>query len=400
MSKNRKRSLLIAVIGVVIVFVSILFPSKNQIIEEGYQIERNDFGRGERNVSLTAESSMGENIVEYTIRERTYTQEEVEEMLPDFIISLEKKVLGNNSSADAVSSDLNFPEEIDGYPFGVTWSSDHSDLIGSRGNIKEEIQGKIPVILTANIEYKTLEYEHVFPIILVPKEYSAQEQWIRDLEAAVVQADENSNSEKFLMLPQQVKGQTVSWKEERSNKGLQIGGFCMVIAIVFFFSDCVEAKENQKKRLEEVKKEYPEFVLKCSMLIGAGMTIRQAFERLAVNYQQTASEKKTLYEELIIGVRELGNGVPERLVYENFGKRCRTRETEKFGHILSRNLKKGSDGLKNALREEAQNAMEMHKETVKKQGETAGTKLLFPMLILLLIVMVIIMIPAFGTFNI
>ena len=44
--------------------------------------------------------------------------------------------------------------------------------------------------------------------------------------------------------------------------------------------------------------------------------------------------------------------------------------------------------------------MEMHKETVKKQGETAGTKLLFPMLILLLIVMVIIMVPAFSTFNI
>ena len=159
-------------------------------------------------------------------------------------------------------------------------------------------------------------------------------------------------------------------------------------------------KASARERAEEIRKEYPEFVLKCSMLIGAGMTIRQAFERLARSYQQGLVKKKALYEELIIGVRELGNGVPERLVYENFGKRCGIRETEKFGHIMSRNLKKGSDGLKKALREEAQEAMEMQKESVKKQGETAGTKLLFPMLILLLIVMVIIMIPAFSTFNI
>lgn len=400
MSKNKKRALLITVIGAVIIIISILFPSKNQVITKGNQIERNDFGNGERNVSITAVSAAGESNVEYSIGERQYTQAEAEGMLQEFIAAIEKQVLGNNSSAEHISSDLNFIEEIEGYPFEVSWSSDHSDLIGSQGNIKEEIKEKIPVILTANIEYEELEYEHIFPAILVPEEYSDEEEWMKELEAAVVQADASSSNERFLTLPQQVNGHAVSWKEQTSNKGLQIGGFCMIIAIVFFFSDSVEEKEKQKRRLEEIKKEYPEFVLKCSMLIGAGMTIRQAFERLAVNYQQTSIEKKELYEELIIGVRELGNGVPERLAYENFGKRCGIRETEKFGHILSRNLKKGSDGLKNALREEAQNAMEMHKETVKKQGETAGTKLLFPMLILLLIVMVIIMIPAFGSFNI
>ena len=104
--------------------------------------------------------------------------------------------------------------------------------------------------------------------------------------------------------------------------------------------------------------------------------------------------------EVLIGVRELENGVAQREVYEHFGRRCGIRETQKFGNLMSRNLRKGSEGLKGALREEAAEAMELHKEQIKKQGETAGTKLLFPMLILLLIVMVIIMVPAFGTFSI
>ncbi len=400
MSKNRKRGLLILGIGIMVVMVSLFLPAKNKILNTENQIERNTYGGGERDVSLLVVSSLGENSVDYSIGERKYTQAEAQEMLSDFISLIEVQVLGENVSPDNISSDLNYVDEVEGYPFEVSWSCDHSDLIGTEGNIREEIKENTPVMLAANIEYEELEYEHIFPVVLVPREYTSQEQWLNDIEDAVYLADKESSNDPFVTLPQQVNGKEISWKEKRSNKGLQIGVFCMVIAMIFFFSDSVEARENQKKRAEEIRKEYPEFVLKCSMLIGAGMTIRQAFERLARSYQQGLVKKKALYEELIIGVRELGNGVPERLVYENFGKRCGIRETEKFGHIMSRNLKKGSDGLKKALREEAQEAMEMQKESVKKQGETAGTKLLFPMLILLLIVMVIIMIPAFSTFNI
>jgi len=140
--------------------------------------------------------------------------------------------------------------------------------------------------------------------------------------------------------------------------------------------------------------------MKCAMLVGAGMTPRQAFERLGKVYKENSSAKNSLYEEILVTNRELENRIAERRVYESFGRRCGIRETEKLGSMLSRNLTKGTEGLKNALREEAKEAMEIEKERIRKQGETAGTKLLFPMLILLLIVMVIIMIPAFSTFSI
>ena len=400
MSANRKKGILVLSLGLMIMIFSFLFPIQKSELNKSNQIERNESGEGEKDISLTAVSDRGENTFEYSISERRYTQKEVELLLPEFENQLEELVIGENTSPESVSVDLNYVEEIEGYPFVVSWNSDRSDLIGSQGNIKEEITEETPVVLTAEIEYEEYLYEYSFPVVLVPREYTSDEQWIKDLEEALMLADKSTINNSYITLPGHINGQAVFWKENQNNRGIQIGGFCIVIAILFFFSDSVEEKEKQKKRLQEIRKDYPEFVLKCAMLIGDGMTIRQAFERLARSYQRDVKRKKALYEEVIIGVRELGNGIPERQVYENFGRRCGIRETEKFGHIMSRNLRKGSEGLKNALREEAGEAMEMHKETVKKQGETAGTKLLFPMLILLLIVMVIIMVPAFSTFNI
>jgi len=400
MSANRKKGILILGIGVLIMLISFLLPVGNGTVKENNRIPRQEYGGGDTSVSLIAISEHGETEVEYNISERQYTEAEIEEMLPDFLEELELAVGGQTEEQDGIVGDLNFAEEIEGYPFYITWSSDRRDLIGSAGNIKEEIPEDTLVILTAELEYDEWTYEHSFPVMLRPRKYTAVEEWLRNLESSLAGADEESKNLQYMALPTSVNGKTVEWKEKKENKGVQIGGFCVVVAFLFFCSDTVEKREQEKRRIEQIKKTYPEFILKCAMLIGAGMTIRQTFQRLGRSYNSNSKLKNPLYEEVLIGVRELENGVSERQVYEGFGHRCGIRETEKLGSMLSGNLRKGSEGLKCALRETAKEAMEMQKEQIRKKGEMAGTKLLFPMLILLLIVMVIIMIPAFSTFSI
>ena len=206
MSKNRKRGLLILGIGIMVVMVSLFLPAKNKILNTENQIERNTYGGGERDVSLLVVSSLGENSVDYSIGERKYTQAEAQDMLSDFISLIEVQVLGENVSPDNISSDLNYVDEVEGYPFEVSWSCDHSDLIGTEGNIREEIKENTPVMLAANIEYEELEYEHIFPVVLVPREYTSQEQWLNDIEDAVYLADKESSNDPFVTLPQQVNG--------------------------------------------------------------------------------------------------------------------------------------------------------------------------------------------------
>lgn len=400
MSASRKRGLLVLAVGIVIAVLSFIVPSKSDVTEDGNYLKRNEFGEGDAEVSLMASTPVGDIPLTYNVKERIYAEEEVLEMLPEFTVYLEQVVLGDNESLESVNKDLNFADSIEGYPFIVTWSSNRGELIGTQGNIKEKIVKDELIVLTAEFEYEEYMYEHSFPIVLVPQVFTKEEEQTNKLKESLKAADMQSKTESYITLPSAINGDKVKWSQKRENKGIIIAGFCVVIAILLFSSEAIEKRESSKKRLAEIKEDYPEFALKCSMLIGAGMTMRQTFEKIAKSYVSNSIRKRALYEEITVGLRELESGVPERQVYERFGRRCGIRETEKFGNLMSRNLRRGSEGLKNALRQEAREAMEMHKEQIRRKGETAGTKLLFPMLILLLIVMVIIMVPAFSTFNI
>ena len=72
----------------------------------------------------------------------------------------------------------------------------------------------------------------------------------------------------------------------------------------------------------------------------------------------------------------------------------------KFTNLLVQNLKKGSNGILAALRQEAKNAFEERRNMARKLGEEAGTKLLLPMMLMLGIVMVLIIIPAYFSFSV
>jgi hypothetical protein len=94
-------------------------------------------------------------------------------------------------------------------------------------------------------------------------------------------------------------------------------------------------------------------------------------------------------------------GVAERQAYENFGRRSEDQTYMVLMSLLLQNLQKGNEGLLDALRMEEEAAFHKNLDRARVKGEQAGTKLLFPMLILLVVVMVIVMAPAllqFGTY--
>ena len=87
-------------------------------------------------------------------------------------------------------------------------------------------------------------------------------------------------------------------------------------------------------------------------------------------------------------------GVTEARVYENFGRRCQEARYRRLGNLLSQNLKKGSEGLISLLESEAEAGMEERRQQARKLGEEAGTKLLLPMMLMLILVMGILIVPA------
>ena len=89
------------------------------------------------------------------------------------------------------------------------------------------------------------------------------------------------------------------------------------------------------------------------------------------------------------------NGQNESVAYAAFGRRLSLLPYMKFSTLLVQNLKKGSDDLLKKMDMEAVDALRERREMAKKLGEEAGTKLLFPMLIMLSLVFALILIAAF-----
>lgn len=150
--------------------------------------------------------------------------------------------------------------------------------------------------------------------------------------------------------------------------------------------------------------DYPDIISKITLLLGAGMTMQAAWAKLVMDYQNKKKENPKLFrysfEEMTITYHELQSGVMELQAFENFGKRCRNQRYLKLSAVITQNLKKGSKGMSEILRNEMQDAFQDRKAYAKKKGEEAGAKLMIPMFIMLFIVMMIIIIPAFLSFQI
>lgn len=94
----------------------------------------------------------------------------------------------------------------------------------------------------------------------------------------------------------------------------------------------------------------------------------------------------------------MDSGVSEMEAYRRFGERCGQVKYKTLATLLIQNLQKGSRHLSDMLEKESVEAWEERKRKARVLGEAAATKLLVPMIMMLLVVMALIMIPAFLSF--
>ena len=154
----------------------------------------------------------------------------------------------------------------------------------------------------------------------------------------------------------------------------------------------------QKKR-EQMLLDYPGLIMKFTLLVQAGMTARKAFQKIAGDYRKRKNRKERYaYEEILVVCYEMDSGVSEAEAYRRFGERCGQVKYKTFATLLIQNLQKGSRHLEDMLERESVEAWEERKRKARVLGEAAATKLLGPMVLMLLVVMAVIMIPACLTF--
>ena len=92
--------------------------------------------------------------------------------------------------------------------------------------------------------------------------------------------------------------------------------------------------------------------------------------------------------------RRLEEGGNERLIYQKFADEVNVRCYHRLMRTLSSNIEKGSSGLCRQLEEECQQAYEQRILTAKRMGEEASTKMLVPLLCMMVVIMAIVLLPA------
>ena len=276
-------------------------------------------------------------------------------------------------------------------PYGII----HDD--GTITGGLEETGTVVEIQATLSCQGKELVYETaacVYPPLL-----TEQEKWWQAVRDAAQQADQETVNEESMNLPRIVNGRNLIWLLPSSDLTSLFLFLTIFIPFCVFLQKDQKIHQKAKERKLQLAMDYPELMWKMTMLLGAGLTIRGAFSRIAAEYKkENNGEIHYAYEEMLCTCYEMKSGVAEGTAYENFGRRCQLPNYIKMGSLLSQNLKKGSKGLVSLLEKEALSSMEERKNTARKLGEQAGTKLLFPMLLLFGVVLIILIVPAFLSF--
>jgi len=94
----------------------------------------------------------------------------------------------------------------------------------------------------------------------------------------------------YIELPQQVNGKKIVWKEPTINRSLIIVLMGAVLSVGIFVREKEEKKRSKTEREKQMMLDYPDIVSKLSLLLGAGMNISLAWEKIALTYHRKQQE--------------------------------------------------------------------------------------------------------------
>lgn len=373
------------------------------LLNKGY-LERADVGQGNRQVAISVDTE-GKDLeeVQVEVPEQTYTDKELQKKMEEAKKYVTKNYLGNNKNEQEICSSLYLMNQIPDSAISVIWTSWNDSIIGEDGSLHNGLLQKAEICeLTATLMYGDMAEELNFSVMVNPAIDMTQEEWKRVLNTTIEEIVQSNLSSKKIELPKAINEKMVKYAnvKKKSQSGM-LFLFAMAIAVLLWISFSQELKRSIEKREQQMLVDYPELINKFTLLLGAGMTVNMAWGKIATEYRKKVEEgrkkKRFAYEEWELTWIEMSNGVSELVALEHFGQRTKLMPYLKFSTLLAQNLRKGSKGLLELLEYEAMDAFENRKQMTKRLAEEAGTKLLAPMMIMLILVMVIIMTPAFQS---
>ena len=398
------------------------------ILQEGETVERAAAGGPDRQLSVKAlpatdpegTASDTEREKEYgtygiTVHARQYTRAEADARAKEILRQFPEALLGENPAPDQIRTPLSMPSSADAKPFSLSWESSRYAVLDTDGSIFNNTYTQTQaeeVELTAVLEYGEYQFRKKMAFTVRAPVLSEEDRLHGEIGEALTAAERDSAEENLFRLPRTAAGRELRWSEQTEDVSARVLVLGAVAAVLLWYVMDYRLHERIRRRSRQMAIDYPQFISRIVLYMGAGMSVRNVFYKCAADYRKKREEKGTrrkkrragtgmryLYEEILLVCNEMDSGVPEAEAYMRFGRRCHARQYTKLCSLLVQNLRRGNDTLLQVLQEEAQSSFEERKNLARELGEEAGTKLLLPMMIMLGITMLIIIVPAYFSFS-
>ena len=340
--------------------------------------------------------------IEIPVTKRTYSKDEANEAIKKGLEEILLTLPGENSSLQNITTDLNLTNEISDLGLSVRWDFGESELIDILGNVhNENLKENINLDIEVDLSYETYEESYIIPVTVCPKILSNDERLLKGLIDKISIADKESIQKDGYTLPDTYDGKSLIYHYGEAFNFNIIPIMGVIIAILLYLQEKEKERRSTEKRKRELMKDYPDIVSKLIVFIGAGLSVRQSWESIVIDYENECkenNERRYAYEEMVKALAKLKTGIYENTVYKDFGRSCGLRQYMKLASLLEQNRRNGLANLHSLLSMESQSAWDERINLARREGEELNTKLLLPLFMMLLIVMMIIIVPALLIF--
>lgn len=393
--------MLVGVVGSVLSLACFLYDQR--LIKPVTQLSRPESGEGDREVRMEAELQGKKYPLEITLLEIPYGDEEAEACLREAYDGLEKIFLKDNKDLHNIMTDVFMPPLFPGTEVEIRWYLDSWDYIGPDGTVKNEILEETETVrIQAVLRLQDTERTWERTIEIRPLENPDTAQKLKILQYQLLSRQEELAGRE-VALPDSIQNEPVIWYRASESRGFWMLGLTVLALCGMTVGRKKDNERLQKERERSMELDYPDIVSRLSLYMAAGVSTRKAWERIVESYERKNGEKKkqrAAYEEMRTTLHEMQSGIPEAMAYERFGTRCRIPSYLKLGTLLSQNLRKGTRNLSGLLGEESREAFKERKALARKLGEECESKLLLPMILMLMTVLIMVMYPAVVSFQI
>lgn len=364
------------------------------------RLARPEQGTGNREEEL--EVRMGEKTypLEILLREQQLSEEQVQERMGQTSDRLEELFLNSNPDLQHIRGTVAMPSSDPETGVNLQWYASSWEYLNVDGTIRNEgLTEPMELEIQAVLELQGETGDWQRTITIQPPNKSVAEDQLRVLSWKLSELQKENGTE--LVLPEELNGNALVWYTGKDTTWLLLGALTLLTVCAMKLGEKQEEECALADRERRMQLAYPEIVSRMGLYMSAGISTRKAWERIVAGYRQEQGKScNEAYEEMCTALYEMQNGVPESTAYERFGARCRLPSYLKLGTLLSQNLRRGTKNLSELLEEESREAFENRKALAKKMGEECESKLLLPMILMLLTILVMIMYPAVVSFQI